>query len=95
MTHRALLFLLLVGIAENATMTTGRTLLQSTAERRVRGRVMSASAMLWGLSPLGTLPAGVIVDALSAPFAVSLLGGLLAVFFLAVFIRQPAFRHLG
>jgi hypothetical protein len=60
----------------------------------MRGRVMSVSAMLWGLSPLGTLPAGVVADVMSAPFAVGVLGALLALVFLTTLLRQPGFRDL-
>lgn len=75
-------------------MIIGRTLLQTTADPRMRGRVMSASAMLWGLSPLGTLPAGAVADMMSAPFAVGVLGALLGLFFLMALLRQPDFGDL-
>jgi MFS family permease len=92
--YLAILFLLCVGVAENVTMIVGRTLLQTTADRRMRGRVMSVSAMLWGLSPLGTLPAGAVADVMSAAFAVGVLGALLALFFLTTLVTQPEFRDL-
>jgi hypothetical protein len=90
----AIFFLLFVGAAGNVGMVTNRTLLQTASDRRLRGRVMSASAMVWGMSPLGALPAGAIADVLSVSFAVSLQGALLALLFLVMFLRQPGFRKL-
>lgn len=90
----AVFILLLIGIIESMGTVTFRTLMQTATERQVRGRVMSASAMVWGLSSLGELPAGAIADAVSAPFAVILLGVLLALAFLILFLRRPDFRRL-
>jgi MFS family permease len=80
----ALLFLGLVGAANNACMVSNNTLLQVNSDDRLRGRVMSVYLMMWGLMPLGTLPAGAIADRMGVPFAVSLEGGLLALTFLGV-----------
>jgi MFS family permease len=90
----AVLILLLIGIIESMGTVTYRTLMQTATERQVRGRVMSASAMVWGLSSLGGLPAGAIADAVSAPIAVTLLGVLLALAFFALYLRRPEFRRL-
>jgi MFS family permease len=90
----AVFILLLIGIIESMGTVTFRTLMQTAAERQVRWRIMSASAMVWGLSSLGELPAGAIADAVSAPFAVILLGVLLALAFLILFLRRPDFRRL-
>ena len=90
----AVLILLLVGIIESMGTVTSSTLMQTAAHGEVRGRVMSASAMVWGLSSLGELPAGALADTISAPFAVSLLGGLLTLAFLTTYLRKPGFRRL-
>jgi MFS family permease len=92
--YAAVFVLLLIGIIESMGTVTNRTLMQTATDARVRGRVMSASAMVWGVSSLGELPAGAIADAVSAPFAVTLLGALLALAFLAIFLRRPDFRRL-
>jgi len=80
----ALFFLGLAGAANNACMVANNTLLQVNSDDRLRGRVMSVYLMMWGLMPLGTLPAGAIADRMGVPFAVSLEGGLLALTFLGV-----------
>jgi MFS family permease len=91
----AVAILLLVGILGNMSSVTSSTLMQTATERSVRGRVMSASAMVQGLSSIGEVPAGALADAISAPFAVSLLGGSLILVFVALFIWRPDFRRLA
>lgn len=90
-----LLFLSLVGAAGNACMVTNNTLIQANSHDRLRGRVMSVYMMMWGLSPLGTLPAGIIADRLGVPFVVGLEGALLALIFLGVGWLWPRMRGLG
>jgi MFS family permease len=87
-----LLFLSLVGAADNACMVFTSTLLQTHSHEHLRGRVMSVYMMIWGLVPLATLPAGVIADRLGVTVSVSLEGALLIVLFLGVRLWWP---HLG
>ena len=86
------LFLGLVGAAINVCMVINNTLLQTNSDSRLRGRVMSVYMMMWGLMPLGTLPAGAIADRMRVPFAVSLEGGLLFLIFLGVGWLWPRIR---
>ena len=44
-------------------MVSTNCLLQTQAEERMRGRVMSVYMMTWGLMPLGTVPAGALAPA--------------------------------
>jgi len=90
-----LLFLGLVGAASNACMVANNTLLQANSHSRLRGRVMSVYMMMWGLMPLGTLPAGAIADRMGVPFVISLQGGLLALIFLSLGFLWPRMRRLG
>jgi len=89
-----LLFLGLVGAAGNACMVANNTLIQANSHDRLRGRVMSVYMMMWGLMPLGTLPAGAIADRMGVPFVVGLEGGLLALIFLGVGWLWPRMRRL-
>jgi MFS family permease len=90
----ALLFLGLVGAAGNACMVTNNTLLQANSHDRLRGRVMSVMMMMWGLMPLGTLPAGALADAMGVPFVIGLEGGLLILVFLSLGLWRPRMRNL-
>jgi len=89
-----LLFLALVGAASNTCIVTNDTLLQANSESEFRGRVISVYLTMWGLTPLGTLPAGAIADRLGVPFAISLQGALLIVTFLGMMFLQPKVRQL-
>jgi len=88
-----LLFLGLVGAASNGCMVIINTLLQVNSHERLRGRVMSVYMMVWGLTPLGTLPAGAIADRMGVPFVVRLEGVLLALIFLGVGLLWPRVRQ--
>ena len=89
-----LLFLAIVGAAGNACMVTNQTLLQVSCEDRLRGRVMSMYMWMWGLTSVGTIPAGWRADRLGVPFVVTLQGGLLFLTFVAITISKPAVRRL-
>jgi Na+/melibiose symporter-like transporter len=76
-----LLFLALVGAASNISQVTSQTLVQSGSTDRFQGRMMSVYMVLGGLTPLGTMPAGVIADRLGVPAAVGIEGVLLVLIF--------------
>jgi len=76
-----LLFLALVGAASNISQVTSQTLVQSGSTDRFQGRVASLYMVLGGLTPLGTMPAGVIADRLGVPAAVGIEGVLLVLIF--------------
>jgi MFS family permease len=89
-----LLLLVAIGAAGNACMVSTNCLLQTHAEERMRGRVMSVYMMTWGLMPLGTLPAGALADRTGVPLVVTLQGALLAAVFVLVGIFWPRLRRL-
>jgi MFS family permease len=89
-----LLFLGLVGAASNACMVANNTLLQANSHGRLRGRVMSVYMMMWGLTPLGTVPAGALADRMGVPLVLSLQGGLLVLVLLSLGLLWPRMRRL-
>ena len=89
-----LIFLALVGAASNGCMVFNNTLLQANSRVRVRGRVMSVYMMMWGLTPLGTMPAGIIADRMGVGLVISLQGGVLILIFLAMGLLWPRMRKL-
>ena len=80
----ALLFLALIGAASTAAMIANNTLLQTGADPAYRGRVMSVYMMMWGLTPLGTLPGGAVADQVGVPIVIIAQGALLIAALLAV-----------
>jgi MFS family permease len=89
-----LLLLVVIGAAGNACMVSTNCLLQTHAQERMRGRVMSVYMMTWGLMPLGTLPAGALADRAGVPLVLTLQGALLATVFVAVGVLWPRLRRL-
>jgi predicted MFS family arabinose efflux permease len=90
-----LVLLAIVGGAGNICMVTNRTLLQLNCEPAYLGRVMSAYMMMFGLTQLGTMPAGAIADHLGVPIVVAVQGTLFALVFVLVWLGQPSVRKLS
>ena len=90
----AFLMLILVGMGNNAAMVCNQTLVQVNCEDQYRGRVMSTYMMMWGLTPLGTLPAGALADKFGVPAVFAGQGVLLLVIFLLVWWRMAYLRTL-
>jgi len=86
--------IVLVRTMSNAYMVTEGTLVQSVAAPRMRGRVQGFARLMFGLAPLGSLPAGALADAMGAPFTISMLGACLVVVFVAIALLQPRLREL-
>jgi len=89
-----LLLLVVIGAAGNACMVSTNCLLQTHAQERMRGRVMSVYMMTWGLMPLGTLPAGALADRAGVPLVLTVQGVLLTTVFVAVGVLWPRLRRL-
>ena len=67
-----------VGLGQAGRMTLGTTLLQSYADERYFGRVMSVNMLDMGLSSLGTFAAGILAEDLGASLAIGGFAALLA-----------------
>ena len=87
-------FLILVGATGNACMVVNNTLLQANVDDEFRGRVMSVYMLMWGFSPLGTIPAGALSDLLGVRFVVTLQGILFAAIFLWIMLFRPEIRRM-
>ena len=89
-----LILLAVVGAASNVCMVTNRTSLQISCDAPYLGRVMSAYMMMFGLTQLGTMPAGAIADRYGVSLVVMVQGALLAVAFVVVWLTQRRIREL-
>jgi hypothetical protein len=87
--------LAIVGAAGNMCMVTNRTLLQLNCEPAYLGRVMSAYMMMFGLTQLGTMPAGAIADRFGVPIVITVQGVLFALVFTLTWLSQPSIRKLS
>jgi MFS family permease len=87
--------LLFVGAGSSIYLALNNTMLMSHTPDELIGRVMSIFMMTWGLTPLGTLPAGALAEAFGAPLTVMIGGGVFCVFLLAVLVVYPDVRKLS
>lgn len=90
----ALLVLVGIGFASMIVMTVNNTLIQLVIPDEVRGRVMSVMMMSFGLMPLGSVPAGIIAEAVGARYVVVAGGLLFVASVMMIFSFIPAFRTL-
>ena len=91
----SLLLLVVTGFSFMQQMASSNTILQTIAEDKKRGRVMSFYAMAFqGMAPFGSLTAGAIASRIGAPHT-QMIGGALCICGAALFARQlPALRQL-
>ena len=91
--YAALACLFLIGMVNNAYMVTRSALLQTSSSPEMRGRMVGFWRIVWGLSPLGLLPAGALVDHWGAPMTVTGLAFVsLGVFCTLLFVVQRSHR---
>ena len=90
----ALAILVVVGGAQMAYMTTNRTILQLSIPDEYRGRGMGIWMLNQGLLPLGSLFAGTLADIFSAPTALIVMGGLVAMMAVIYFVSAPRIRDI-
>ncbi len=92
--YLSLLILLCVGVVNTAYLSVNNTLLQTNVEDQVRGRVMSIYVMTFGLNGVGVLLVGELAEHLDVSLGVTIGGGLVFLFTLAMALWRPILRKL-
>jgi MFS family permease len=90
----ALVLLFFIGLATDFYSTINNTLILLNTDRALYGRVMSLYMMTWSLAPLAAAPFGTAIDHIGGPLTMMLIGGVLAVFVVAMVRLHPGFRKL-
>ena len=88
------LFVAVIGAFNNVVMVMNNTLVQTHSEVAYRGRVLSVYMMLWGLTPLGTIPAGALADRFGVPIVVTVQGVLTMALFVAAALVRPEIKQM-
>lgn len=88
------LFVAVIGASSNVVMVMNNTLVQTHSEVAYRGRVLSVYMMLWGLTPLGTIPAGALADRFGVPIVVIVQGVLTMALFVAAALVRPEIKEM-
>jgi hypothetical protein len=91
----ALAALIVVGGAQILCLSVTLTMIQVSVPDALRGRVMSIAMMDRGLTPLGTLLAGLLVDSIGAPATVTLMGGLVIGLTVVTAVCVPPLRRFA
>lgn len=89
-----LVVLAIVGAANNISMVTNQTLLQSAADGPYLGRVMSFVMMTFGIAQLGTIPVGSFADRFGVPQVLAVLGAALAGAIALIWALVPRVKKL-
>jgi MFS family permease len=88
------LFAALVGAFNNVAMVINNTLVQGNSEIVYRGRVLSVYMMMWGLTPLGTIPAGALADRFGVPTVVAIQGIIVVALFIGAALVRPEIKRM-
>ena len=91
----ALVTLFFVGLSNDFYSTINNTLIMLNTDKALYGRVMSVYMMTWSLAPLSAAPFGVLMDRIGAPPTMILIGGVLALFVLAMASLHPGYRRIA
>ena len=86
--------LAIVGALNMLSMVMNNTLIQIHTNEAYRGRVMSVYLMMWGLTPLGTLPAGAIADRVGVPPVIIFQGLAVSLIFIGILLLKPQVKTL-
>jgi MFS family permease len=87
--------LVVVGFLFSSFSALNNSLLMANTEPRLTGRVMSFYLLTWGAMPLGSLPLAWLSDRTSAPLAIALGGGIVAVVVVGVVVLLPPARRIS
>jgi hypothetical protein len=71
------------------------TALQIIVPDEIRGRVLGAYVLTWGMAPLGSAQAGAVANFMGANLAVAIGGAIVGVYALAIASRASGVRRLG
>jgi MFS family permease len=89
-----LLSLFIVGMSNDFYGTINNTLIMLNTDRALYGRVMSIYMMTWSLAPLSSAPFGALMDHIGGPTTMIFIGGVLAIFVVAMASFHPGYRRL-
>jgi hypothetical protein len=91
----ALLALCLVAVGQYVYTITRSTLLQSVESERMRGRMVGFRRLVWGLRPVGGLPAGAVADAIGPSSTATIEGGIILALFGVAAVARRWLRNRG
>ncbi len=94
-TGLALTLALLLGVIDGGFLTLSNVVFQTRAPDSMRGRVLGAWGMVWGILPFTALLAGLLTDKIGVVYVIAGSGALCLLFTLGIAITSPHLRELG
>ena len=91
----AAVIMILVGIGDSGRMSLNQALLIELSDNEYRGRVMSIFMLNFGFMPLGTFPAGLMIDYLGGQFVIGIMAATLIAVTAAIFLTQRQLRGIA
>ena len=86
--------LVIGGVGSGIAMLTVTGLMQFLADDRYRGRIGSLQIVLWGVTPFGAFPMGIMAERVGLPVVVGVAGGIAAVLLMLTLLVQPKIRRI-
>lgn len=91
----AAFIMVILGMGDAGRMSLNQALLIELSDNEYRGRVMSIFMLNFGFMPLGTYPAGVMIDYLGGQFVIGMMGLALVAVTVVIFITQRQLRGIA
>ena len=91
----AAVIMVILGMGDAGRMSLNQALLIELSDNEYRGRVMSIFMLNFGFMPLGTYPAGVMIDYLGGQFVIGVMGLALAAVTVVIFLTQRQLRGIA
>ena len=88
------LILVIGGAGSGIAMLTVSALMQILAADRYRGRIGSLQIVLWGVTPFGAFPMGLLAESVGVPVVVGVAGAAAAVLLVLTLLVQPNVRRI-
>ena len=91
----AAFIMIILGMGDAGRMSLNQALLIELSDNEYRGRVMSIFMLNFGFMPLGTYPAGVMIDYLGGQFVIGMMGLALVAVTVVIFASQRQLRGIA
>ena len=91
----AAFIMIILGMGDAGRMSLNQALLIELSDNEYRGRVMSIFMLNFGFMPLGTFPAGLMIDYLGGQAVIGMMGLALVIVTVVIFVTQRQLRGIA
>ena len=87
--------MIILGMGDAGRMSLNQALLIELSDNEYRGRVMSIFMLNFGFMPLGTFPAGLLIDYIGGQAVIGMMGLGLVIVTVLIFVTQRQLRRIA